>query len=297
MTEAIFIDAVLVLLARCRNVTGGFVSERVDALLGNTSATALLRMVDVSNVACIFLDARLLARECARRLAGHLDGKTADEMRSILELPKRETLTNDMAEEKNLPTEQLFLLSDRGEKDFWANQMMKIMKGSSDLTVVVVSVKLPGEMKNPSEAGHTVYLIARLMPGSQASFRLASLASHLCKYSPLLSAGVSLSQQWTRPATFPYYWAPKHRFHSNSLCPVIFPTPLPAQPSSIPFFVRSAHLLLSKDIVPTSSLLYGHTITGELESTDGFVQIGHHHCAGEEESLVSSKFVTYLVEF
>ncbi|EYC02491.1 hypothetical protein Y032_0099g3147 [Ancylostoma ceylanicum] len=156
MTEAIFIDAVLVLLARCRNVTGGFVSERVDALLGNTSATALLRMVDVSNVACIFLDARLLARECARRLAGHLDGKTADEMRSILELPKRETLTNDMAEEKNLPTEQLFLLSDRGEKDFWANQMMKIMKGSSDLTVVVVSVKLPGEMKNPSEAGHTV---------------------------------------------------------------------------------------------------------------------------------------------
>ncbi|KAL6735333.1 hypothetical protein Aduo_005783 [Ancylostoma duodenale] len=87
----------LVLLARCRNATGGFVPDRTDALLGNTSPTALLRMVD----ACIYLDARLLARECARRIAALLEGKTTAEMRSLLELPKEETLPNDMAEELN----------------------------------------------------------------------------------------------------------------------------------------------------------------------------------------------------
>ncbi|RCN34153.1 hypothetical protein ANCCAN_20011 [Ancylostoma caninum] len=51
--------------------------------------------------ACIYLDARLLARECARRLAAILEGKTVAEMRSLLELPKEETLPNEMAEELN----------------------------------------------------------------------------------------------------------------------------------------------------------------------------------------------------
>ncbi|EYC45754.1 hypothetical protein Y032_0417g1094 [Ancylostoma ceylanicum] len=40
-------------------------------------------------------------------------------------------------------------------------------------------------------------LIARPTPASGASFRLALLVSHSCKYSPLLSAGAPLYLTWT----------------------------------------------------------------------------------------------------
>ncbi|CAJ0606434.1 unnamed protein product [Cylicocyclus nassatus] len=87
----------LVLLARCRNANGGFNSEKVDALLENAAAVELLKMVD----ACIYLDARHLARECARRVAILIEGKNTVEMRTHLELPKDPPLTNEMNEELN----------------------------------------------------------------------------------------------------------------------------------------------------------------------------------------------------
>ncbi|KHJ88370.1 hypothetical protein OESDEN_11837 [Oesophagostomum dentatum] len=87
----------LVLLARCRNAAGGFEADKADALLENTSAPELLKMVD----ACIFLDARVLARECARRLAGLLKGKSSAEMRALLELPKEPAVPVEMSEELN----------------------------------------------------------------------------------------------------------------------------------------------------------------------------------------------------
>ncbi|VDM62233.1 unnamed protein product [Angiostrongylus costaricensis] len=84
----------LVSLARCRSVSGEFVSSKVDSLLGNETVPELLKMVE----ACMFLDARLLARECARRVANLLDGKTVMEMRALLGIPVDTKLPPEMSE-------------------------------------------------------------------------------------------------------------------------------------------------------------------------------------------------------
>ncbi|EYC08302.1 hypothetical protein Y032_0066g3688, partial [Ancylostoma ceylanicum] len=47
-----------------------------------------------------------------------------------------------------------------------------------------------------------------------------------------------------------------HCLRNSNPSPILFPTPVLAQPLSLPLFVRQAHPLLSKGIVPSSSLLY-----------------------------------------
>ncbi|EYB95425.1 hypothetical protein Y032_0160g3349 [Ancylostoma ceylanicum] len=62
-----------------------------------------------------------------------------------------------------------------------------------------------------------------------------------------------------------------NRFHNSHPSPIISPAPVPAQLSSLPFFLRQAHHLPSKGIVPSSSLLYGPVITGQYHS----FELGH----------------------
>ncbi|WKX93744.1 hypothetical protein Q1695_011197 [Nippostrongylus brasiliensis] len=85
----------LVLLARCRTPSGTFNKDQADSLLGSASATDLLKMIE----ACVYLDARHLARECARRLAGILDGKSVKEMRVLLEKPVEAEIPQEMTQE------------------------------------------------------------------------------------------------------------------------------------------------------------------------------------------------------
>ncbi|PIO56092.1 hypothetical protein TELCIR_22514 [Teladorsagia circumcincta] len=87
----------LVLLARCRTASGSFLPEQTDALLGKASAPELLKMIE----ACVFLDARYLGRECARRLAGMLEGKSVVEMRRLLHKPLNPEIPQEMRDEVN----------------------------------------------------------------------------------------------------------------------------------------------------------------------------------------------------
>ncbi|KJH50416.1 hypothetical protein DICVIV_03427 [Dictyocaulus viviparus] len=84
----------LVMLTRCRNTAGAFVSSKIDSLLGNSTVPELLKLVE----ACMFMDARPLARECARRVANLLDGKTVVEMRDLLGLYSDSELSPEMSE-------------------------------------------------------------------------------------------------------------------------------------------------------------------------------------------------------
>lgn len=49
--------------------------------------------------ACIYLDARHLGRECARRLAGLLEGKSVAEMRGLLHKPLDSEIPQEMTDE------------------------------------------------------------------------------------------------------------------------------------------------------------------------------------------------------
>ncbi|XGW12393.1 hypothetical protein V3C99_013712 [Haemonchus contortus] len=85
----------LVLLTRCRTASGTFAPEQTDSLLGGATAPELLKMIE----ACVFLDARPLARECARRLAGMLEGKSVVEMRSLLHKPLNPDIPKEVSDE------------------------------------------------------------------------------------------------------------------------------------------------------------------------------------------------------
>ncbi|KAJ1358658.1 hypothetical protein KIN20_017138 [Parelaphostrongylus tenuis] len=99
----------LVLLARCRCAAGKFITSKVDSVLGNATVLDLLNMIE----ACMFLDARFLARECARRVANSLDGKTVVEMRVLLGIPVDTSLSPEMSEKVEKISR--FVLSTRQE--------------------------------------------------------------------------------------------------------------------------------------------------------------------------------------